>query len=310
MADRKRLADICVVAASLHSRPSLAPSLSPASTAPASSHRAGTAARLRPAGVSPRIANYDIDVTLDPATRTLTGSEIITWRNPGAIAGLFDPAASVLERVPEHQLDVAEAAPAGRRQSVCGAAPEGDFGYTNVTSLTHLNADGSETDLLPRFRYISPDDQNRDDRSLAAADLPVARAARRDDAAARWRGRGASRATSIAPARSATTSSSSQWFPKLGVFDDGGWTAHQFFANSEFFADFGRYDVRMTVPSGWIVGATGVEQSRTPDAGDRTTHRYVQDDVHDFAWTTSPDFVEQPQQFEHAGPAAGATCGC
>ncbi len=38
------------------------------------------------AGVSPRTANYDIDVTLDPPTRTLTGSELITWHNPGAIA--------------------------------------------------------------------------------------------------------------------------------------------------------------------------------------------------------------------------------
>src|SRR5687768_13545041 len=35
---------------------------------------------------SERNANYDIDVTLDPATRMLNGSETITWRNTGAIA--------------------------------------------------------------------------------------------------------------------------------------------------------------------------------------------------------------------------------
>ena len=61
----------------------------------ASTHRAPRRqpARRRPrqrteaaAGESPRTANYDIDVTLDPATRTLTGSEVITWRNPGAVA--------------------------------------------------------------------------------------------------------------------------------------------------------------------------------------------------------------------------------
>ena len=87
------------------------------------------------------------------------------------------------------------------------------------------------------------------------------------------------------------------------MFEAGGWTAHQFFANSEFFSDFGNYDVRMTVPTGWIVGATGVEQSRT-DAGDaRRTHRYAQDDVHDFAWTTSPDFIEKRQQFDMPGRA-------
>src|SRR5262245_16326306 len=30
---------------------------------------------------SPRNANYTITARLDPATRTITGSEVITWRN-------------------------------------------------------------------------------------------------------------------------------------------------------------------------------------------------------------------------------------
>ena len=48
----------------------------------------------------------------------------------------------------------------------------------------------------------------------------------------------------------------------------------------------------LTVPSGWIVGATGREQSKTDNGNGTTTHRYVEPDVHDFAWTTSPDFVD------------------
>ena len=39
-----------------------------------------------------------------------------------------------------------------------------------------------------------------------------------------------------------------QWFPKIGVFDDSGWNCHQFHLSTEFFADFGNYDVRLTVP--------------------------------------------------------------
>ena len=58
--------------------------------------------------------------------------------------------------------------------------------------------------------------------------------------------------------------------PEAGCLQGDGWVARQFFANTEFFADFGRYDVRLTVPSGFIVGATGAEQSRTA-AGDRVT---------------------------------------
>ena len=46
--------------------------------------------RLRNDGVtatqSARNITYDIDVTLDPAARLLTGSETITWRNTGVVA--------------------------------------------------------------------------------------------------------------------------------------------------------------------------------------------------------------------------------
>jgi len=58
--------------------------------------------------------------------------------------------------------------------------------------------------------------------------------------------------------------------------------------------------VRMTVPQGWMLGATGVEQARN-DAGGKTTYRYTQDGVHDFAWTTSPDFIERRQVFDMPG---------
>jgi hypothetical protein len=244
------------------------------------------------------VASYDIDVTLDPAARTLTGHEVITWRNPGAI-----PAYSLRLHLYWNAFRHTHSSWLRQRTLVgdaaFGASPEQDFGYTQVTSLTFVRPDGSEEDLLPRFRYISPDDQNRDDRSLAAADLPVpVPPGETMTIRVEWTGR--------FPRNFDRTGAVgnyffvSQWFPKLGVFSDGGWMAHQFFANSEFFADFGRYHVRMTVPDGWVVGATGAEQSRTSAAG-QTTHRYVQEAVHDFAWTASPAFVERTQRFEHAG---------
>jgi hypothetical protein len=243
------------------------------------------------------IANYDIDVTLDPAARTLTGTEIITWRNPGEI-----PAYSIRLHLYWNAFRNTNSTWLKQRQLAgddpFAAADAEDFGYTLVTSVKQIRADGSEVDL-PNFRYISPDDQNRDDRSLAAADLPDGVAPGQSmRLRVTWTGkfpRNFDRTGAIG-----NFFFVAQWFPKLGVFDAGGWTARQFFANSEFFADFGRYDVRMTVPSGWMVGATGVEQSRTPN-GSQVTHRYVQDRVHDFAWTTSPDFLEQTQRFEHAG---------
>ena len=69
--------------------------------------------------------------------------------------------------------------------------------------------------------------------------------------------------------------------------------------NSEFYADFGRYDVSITVPSRFIVGATGKRVSESK-AGGKTTHRYVQDNVHDFAWTADPRFLVTEFTFDPA----------
>lgn len=262
---------------------------------------AAPSAQDAPAVDTRRIANYDIDVSLDPATRTLTGKELITWRNPGQIAAysfrlhLYWNAFRNTNSTWMKQRQLAGDTPFAQ-------SPEADFGYTNVTRIAIVRADGSEIDITREMQFASPDDQNTDDRSLAAAFLkePV-EPGQTLRLRVEWTGR--------FPRNFDRTGQIgdyffvSQWFPKLGAFEAGGWTAHQFFANSEFFSDFGAYDVRMTVPTGWIVGATGIEQSRTDNNNGTTTHRYAQSDVHDFAWTTSPDFIEKRQAFTPPGRA-------
>jgi len=85
-----------------------------------------------------------------------------------------------------------------------------------------------------------------------------------------------------------------QWFPKLGVYREGrGWHCHSYHASSEFFADFGVFDVEITVPEDMVVGATGVEWRRRR-AADTITISYHAEDVHDFAWTASPRFQDVP----------------
>ena len=89
-----------------------------------------------------------------------------------------------------------------------------------------------------------------------------------------------------------------QWFPKLGVYEPDGWNCHQFHASTEFYSDYGVYDVRMTVPAGYTLGATGSEISRVENADASATPHYYQEDGHDFAWTTSPHFRVLEERFE------------
>lgn len=244
------------------------------------------------------VASYDIDATLIPDTHRLTGRARITFTNPGKV-----PAYSL--RLHLYWNAFSDTGSSWLRQAALGGSdgafpldPQ-DAGWQQLTALRIVNPDGSAgPDLLGGLRFIQPDDQNADDRTLAAVDLPAAVAPgdtlRLD---VEWHAQ--------VPRTIARTGVRGRdyfiahWFPKLGRFGAAGWEARQFFANTEFAADFGRYDVRLTVPDDWVVGATGTEVSRTPTGRGTTTHRYAQDGVHDFAWTTSPHYVEHRRRFTH-----------
>jgi aminopeptidase N len=55
------------------------------------------------------------------------------------------------------------------------------------------------------------------------------------------------------------------------------------------------------VPDYLVLGATGVEVDRSENADGTVTHRYHQADVHDFAWTVSPNYIEQTAMFTEPG---------
>ncbi|MEP3389530.1 MAG: M1 family metallopeptidase [Reichenbachiella sp.] len=53
-----------------------------------------------------------------------------------------------------------------------------------------------------------------------------------------------------------------QWFPRMAVYDDvEGWQHKQFLGRGEFALEFGNYNVKLTVPSDFIVASTGTLQN-------------------------------------------------
>ena len=105
---------------------------------------------------------------------------------------------------------------------------------------------------------------------MAAIALPQSVGARRHDQRRRRMDVARAPHRSRARAASADYYFIAQWFPKVAVLEAGGLELTQFHAATEFYADYGTYDVRITVPEGWVVGATGrrAAHARYATAGD------------------------------------------
>ena len=259
-------------------------------SSPASAQPGRTGAFTQP--LSPRNANYTIAARLDSATRTITGSETITWRNITS-----KPAADLQFHL--YWNGWKNTRSTFMRERALGSGNDDsrrrpdEWASIEVTTITVAGSDRTATK-----RFIAPDDENPNDETVMS--LPLAQPIEPGASATieiAW--------TAHVPRTFARTGAIgnfffiAQWFPKLGVLQEDGWNCHQFHSGTEFFSDYGVYDVSLTVPAGWPLGATGVPRERR-DNGDRTTtHRYYQEDVHDFAWTTSPDYIERTARFEH-----------
>ena len=89
-----------------------------------------------------------------------------------------------------------------------------------------------------------------------------------------------------------------QWFPKVGVWWHGAWNCHQYHNTTEFFADFGVYDVKLTVPQNEVVGASGVQVGEKNNPDNTKTVTYHGDDIHDFAWTASPRYKVRESTYQ------------
>ena len=79
--------------------------------------------------------------------------------------------------------------------------------------------------------------------------------------------------------------------------EKSGWNCHQYHANTEYYANYGRFKVEITVPKRFVVGATGPEIARRENPDGTTTYVHEQADVHDFAWTADPRFLEYRERF-------------
>lgn len=245
---------------------------------------------------SPRNASYTIDARLDPERHTIDGSLVLDWRNTSDQALSSFPFHLYWNAFRNNLSTTARGE--GRRAPAERLTDERSFGWIEVTSVRRLGE--PDEDLLGTLTYLA-EDGNADDRTVMQVKTltPVPPGGH-----ARFRIEWRSRIPHGSIGRAGWVHDYNfivQWFPKIGVFWKGQWNAHPFFAWTEFFSDYGVYDVTLRLPRGFVVGATGRLESRQDEPGGSESYRFVQEDVHDFAWTASRRFLERSARFDDAG---------
>ncbi|MFC1475730.1 M1 family metallopeptidase [Candidatus Zixiibacteriota bacterium] len=234
--------------------------------------------------LSPRTANYVIDVRLDTQNKMLHAHEVMTWHNQSADTLTEIQFHLYLNAFRNNKSTLYEESGG----SVRGLSMDDDgWGFTEITRIALSPGE----DLTARMEFIQPDNDDQSDKTVMRLPLPVPLPPNDSvqfemDFIAKL---------PTPPLRTGYKEEFffiGQWYPKAGVYVDGAWNCHQFHADAEFFADFGVYDVHITVPEDNIVGATGLEVEVISNNDGTATHYYHAEDIHDFAWTTSPEFVE------------------
>ncbi len=255
-------------------------------------------------------ADYDIAVSLDPATNTVRGSETITYTNnsPDPLDFLW---LSLEQNLFREGSRGALTTPAGTRFS--GAFPGG--GIELGTIAVRQGGQPYEPETLIDDTRLRID--------LAEPMAPGGSTVTIDIAwSFRVPERGADR-MGILPVEGGAVYEIAQWFPQVLVYDDvEGWNALPYLGQGEFYLGYGDYDVAITVPSEFVVVATGEqtnpeetwdaeqlgrlaearrsaervyivrpEEAGTRPGGGTTTWRYRAEDVRDFAWAASQQFI-------------------
>jgi hypothetical protein len=189
-------------------------------------------------------ADYRIDVVLDPATDSLAGSERITYRNnapeplgelwlhveqnicaPGSLTNQLDqPPLVFLASAFDFSCQGFDGGMVLQRVRVSGAdAPYEVLGTTMRIDLVRPIASGASAviEIVWRFR-VPPFGAGRMGHDGTLYEL-------------------------------------GQWYPRMAVYDDvTGWNHEPYIGGGEFYLEYGRFDVNVTVPAGYVVAATGV----------------------------------------------------
>lgn len=235
-----------------------------------------------PKDQSPKIANYNIFVNLDHEAKMARCTQTITWKNtsPDTITELR----MYMYMNAFKNLNSTYLKGSGNnifRQDLL-ARTEEEWGYITIEKMK----DEAGKDL--KQDYIQPNDQNVDDQSVVAITLetPILPGETKEY----------SLDFVVKMPKTIVRSGYGKddfflfvhWFPQVGVYEknkhgDWRWNCHQFMQGTEFFADFGDYNVVINAADHLVIGASGCRILESKKDG-RQEVQFQAYDIIDFGW--------------------------
>lgn len=265
-------------------------------------------------------ADYKIDVSLDDKTEIITGTETITYSNnsPNTLSFLWLQMDQNVYRKHSRGLDAKLFLTINEGNSkfeggfviesvilngAKGSGKEAKFVVNDTrmkVTLSEPLPSGQNVSFRIKYSYKFP-------RNFKNADFNVNR-------------------TDILSTKNGDIYSVAQWYPRLCVLDDvSGWNTLPYLGNGEFYLEYGNFDINITLPSAYIVEASGdllnPEEVLTPLQSERwkraksstekvfirtveevtdpasrpskpfCTWKFKLNHARDFAWTASKSFV-------------------
>lgn len=244
--------------------------------------------------LSARTANHQINLVLDTSKKEVQATQVLTFNNPSGDTIWTMPFHLYYNAFKNNKTIFMQN---GGRVFTSKSQEEMEQGIWPYIQVTQVQTpDG----LLPQdsLQFIQPDIPNPNDHTvlevrLTSPILPYSSYS----ITLQWQ--------SKIPKASIRTGYNRdyyfmvQWYPKLGVYEpagtrfstEGQWNCHQYHPQTEYYGEFGVYEVTMNVPLGYVVGGSGYEIA-SKEKNDRKIVTYRAEDVIDFAWTASPHFME------------------
>ena len=243
--------------------------------------------------MSQRIVHYEIDAKYDAPKHTVEATEVLTYHNLTGQALDHFPFHLYQNAFQPKSTFVRDSKLMGSRDTGYQTWEDKDYGSEEIKSIEVVG----QGDLTQNLQYIAPDDGNKDDKTVI--DLRVAKPIPNNSFVQfKIAFRTKFPETQARSGWKRDFLLGGQWFPKVGVWWHGAWNCHQYHNTTEFFADFGVYDVKLTVPQYEVLGASGVETGSVSNSDGTKTVTYHGDDIHDFAWTVSPRYKVRESTYQ------------